>query len=105
MTARADDRTPRRRPLVSDRSNHLDLLAVTLVDIRATIEDQHRAIRNAQASLDKFQYTQDRDVLRDITSCIGVIRDHAATLATATSWADEAIQRLQGERPSDPPND
>lgn len=83
-----------------DRSNHLDLLAVTLIDIRATIEDQHRAIRNAQASLDKFRYTQNPDALRDLASCIGVIRDHAATLATSTAWADEGIQRLQG----DPPN-
>jgi CHASE3 domain sensor protein len=72
----------------------LELLAVTLVDIRATIDAQKRAVVHAQSSVEQFRHTKGKELLDDIVDCLQTIATDNRDLVDAVSVADAAVEAL-----------
>ncbi|HEY5618735.1 MAG TPA: hypothetical protein VIK60_12385 [Vicinamibacterales bacterium] len=72
----------------------LQLLAVTLVDIRATIDAQKRAVTNAQSSVEQFRHTKGKDSLGDIADCLKTIAADNRDLVDAVATADKTVKAL-----------
>jgi phage-related protein len=82
----------------------LEILAVTLVDMRATTDSIKRSIVHAQSSIEQYRHTQSRAMLKDIESCLIEIRDSYKFLPQAATDADEALRALLDRPPSSPPS-
>jgi len=72
----------------------LELLAVTLVDMRATIETQRRAVTDAQSSVEQFRHTKARDSLEDIADCLKTMADENRDFVDEVVVAENALDAL-----------
>jgi hypothetical protein len=72
----------------------LDLLAVTLMDIRAMTESFRRSVTNAQSSIEQFRHTSSKHHLADIQSCLTQIRQEAGTVVDSASEAETPLRAL-----------
>ena len=72
----------------------LQLLAVTLVDIRATVDAQKRSVTHAQSSVEQFRHTKEKGSLEDIADCLKTITNDNRDLVDAITVADNALNTL-----------
>jgi hypothetical protein len=73
--------------------NRIDLLAVMLVDLRATVDAEKRAVVSAQASAEEYRVGHDRHSLDDIADTLAQLTEHARML---TDGLKEASRVLRG---------
>jgi hypothetical protein len=82
---------------VTDRTE-LELLAVTLVDIRASIDAMKRSVTNAQSSVEQFRHTQNQEQIEDIADCFVNLTREAAEVTEAITSAGPQIDALRTPR-------
>jgi hypothetical protein len=75
----------------------LDILAVTLVDLRATIDAQKRCIVSAQASAEEFRAGGSRASLDDIADTLAQLDEHARALNDGLKETMRLLRELMGE--------
>jgi len=77
-----------------DQDTDLDILALTLVDLRATTESMRRSVTNAQASVEQYRHTRSSDRLTDIADCLNHLRREAGVVLESTRHAEQSIGTL-----------
>ena len=80
---------------VADSANDLEMLAVTLVDLRATIDSMKRSVTNAQSSVEQFRHTQNQDQIRDIANCFATLKSEVSTVTETLSTAEPQLEALR----------
>ena len=73
---------------------HLQLLAVTLMDIRATVESMLRSVVNAQSSVEVFRHTSRRQSLEDISDCVEQLLLESAAATESAQHAREPLKAM-----------
>ena len=76
------------------RPDRLDVLAVMLVDIRATVDAQKRAVTNAQASIEQFRHTRGKASLDDIAECLQQLTNDARAVIEGASDAHDTMHAI-----------
>jgi hypothetical protein len=77
--------------LMPYQDTDLDMLALTLVDLRATTEAMRRSVTNAQASVEHYRHTRSSDRLTDIADCLTHLRREAGVALESTRHAEQSI--------------
>jgi uncharacterized phage infection (PIP) family protein YhgE len=77
-----------------NQADHLEVLAVTLVDIRAAVDAQKRAVTNAQASIEQFRHTRAKASLDDIAGSLKHLSDDGRAVAEAAAEADSSLRAI-----------
>lgn len=78
----------------------LELVAVMLVDMRATVDSMKRTITHAQSSVEQFRHVPEKAYLLDIADCLNQLLRESRTVADTTAQASEPLGNLLN-RPSD----
>ena len=78
----------------------LEILAATLMDIRATVESMRRSVTNAQSSVEQFRHTTDVSRLDDIADCLEQLRKESAIVTHAATLGDDSILALRDDPPA-----
>jgi hypothetical protein len=76
------------------QSDHLEVLAVMLVDVRATVDAQRRAVTNAQASIEQFRHTRAKASIDEIAECLDQLSDDARAVNEAASEARNTLRAI-----------
>lgn len=71
-----------------------------LVDLRATVEAEKRAIVNAQASAEEYRIGRDRQSLTDIGESLARLTEHARMLTDGLKEANKVLQAARRAAPS-----
>jgi len=79
----------------SPQPDRIDLLAVMLVDLRATVDAEKRAIVNAQASAEEYRVARDRQSLTDISEALGQLNDHVRMLSDGLKEATKVLRAVR----------
>jgi hypothetical protein len=79
---------------------HLQLLSVTVMDIRATIESMLRSVTNAQSSIEVFRHTRRKQSLDDIGDCLTRLARDASAVIESTDHAREPLPMLMAGEPA-----
>lgn len=79
---------------MSNEDAQLEILAVILVDIRATVDSMKRSVTSAQASVEQFRHTQARASLDDIADCLSELRTESATIIDSVAEAEAPLRAL-----------
>ena len=66
--------------MAQQSTDYLNILAVTLVDVRRAIDHGKRTVVNAQSSIEQFRHTSDRQSCEDVERCIEELVDAANQL-------------------------
>ena len=75
--------------------DRIELLAVMLVDLRATIDAQKRAIVSAQASAEEYRIARDQRSLADIGDTLSQLTDQAHVLSDGLNEARKVLRDLR----------
>jgi hypothetical protein len=75
----------------------LEVLAVTLMDIRATAESLRRSVTNAQSSIEQFRHTAAKGHLTAVGSCLMQIRKEADIIGDSAAEAEAPLRSLLGQ--------
>ena len=69
-------------------ASDLDMLSVTMMDVRATVESMRRSVTSAQADVERLRHGVDADVIADLRRCLDA-------LATETTVVQESLATLR----------
>ena len=83
------------RPVGDAPDAHLELLAVLMMDVRATVESMRRSVTNAQSSIEQFRHTRDKAQLDDITDCLKQIVEESTDVTEAVAEAKKPLAELE----------
>ena len=72
----------------------LELLAVTVMDIRVMTDALRRSVTNAQSSIEQFRHAPDRKRLEDISSCLVAMLTESRTLIESAEQAQDVVLAL-----------
>ena len=86
------------RNTLAERPTDLEILAVSLVDLRATLDSMRRAVTNAQASVEQFRHTRNQDQIDDIASCFVKLTNEACTVTESVAQAEPQLAALRVPR-------
>ena len=89
--------------MILKQSDHLEVLAVMLVDIRAAVDAQKRAVTNAQASIEQFRHTRAKASLDDIAESLKHLSDDGRAVTEAAAEADTTLRAIVTGLPTLPP--
>jgi uncharacterized phage infection (PIP) family protein YhgE len=89
--------------MILKQSDHLEVLAVMLVDIRAAVDAQKRAVTNAQASIEQFRHTRAKASLDDILESLKHLSDDGRAVTEAAAEADTTLRAIVTGLPTLPP--
>ena len=89
--------------MILKQSDHLEVLAVMLVDIRAAVDAQKRAITNAQASIEQFRHTHAKASLDDIAESLKQLSEDGRAVTEAAAEADTTLRAIVTGLPTLPP--
>lgn len=89
--------------MILKQSDHLEVLAVMLVDIRAAVDAQKRAITNAQASIEQFRHTRATASLDDIAESLKQLSEDGRAVTEAAAEADTSLHAIMSGLPALPP--
>ena len=73
-----------------------ELLAVTLMDIRATVESMRRSVDSAQSSVEQFRHKPRLERLLDIADCLKQMKKEAEIVLDSVGVAGEPLAALIG---------
>jgi hypothetical protein len=79
---------------------HLQMLSVTVMDIRATIESMLRSVTNAQSSIEVCRHTRRKQSLDDIGDCLTRLARDANAVSESTAHAKELLTLLLAGEPA-----
>jgi hypothetical protein len=80
---------------MADPPNDLEVLAVLMMDVRATVESMRRSITNTQSSIEQFRHTHGRAQLDDIKECLEQLVEECAVVTEAATEAGKPIAKLE----------
>ena len=83
-----------------DKADQIELLAVMLVDLRATVDAEKRAIVTAQASAEEFRIARDRQSLADIEMTLAQLKDYVRVLTEGLKEATKVLGSVTRGVPS-----
>ncbi len=72
----------------------LEILAVTLMDLRATTEAMLRAVTAAQASIEQYRHTKAAERLGDIRFRLGELAGDGSAVAESAAEAARTIDAM-----------
>ena len=72
----------------------IELLSVTFMDIRATVESMRRSVTGAQSSIEQYRHTQGKDRLVDIADCLAQLALEAVALEESMKNANKDLEGL-----------
>ena len=75
-------------------SQDLEILAVTLMDIRSTIESMRRSVTNAQSSIEQCRHKPTEKILNDIGDCLVQLKKESATVTESANAGADTLQAL-----------
>ena len=75
--------------------NALELLAVLMMDVRATVESVRRSITNAQSSIEQFRHTHAKAQLDDIRDCLEQVVQECAVVTESVTEAKKSLAELE----------
>jgi hypothetical protein len=75
-------------------SPDLELLAATLMDIRATVESMRRTVTSAQAGIERLRHDDSRELHDDLTRCIAQLNAEAGVVTESISTCDKPLAAL-----------
>ena len=75
--------------------NALELLAVLMMDVRATVESMRRSVTNAQSSIEQLRHTHNKAQLDDISDCLKQITNECAVVTESVSEAKKHVAELE----------
>ena len=84
----------------SPHPDPIELLAVMLLDLRATVDAEKRAIVNAQASAEEYRMTRDRRSLTDVGESLAHVTECARGLFDGLKEANKVLQAARRAAPS-----
>jgi hypothetical protein len=87
-----------------DADPELELLAVTLVDMRATVDSMKRSITHAQSSVEQYRHTRGREYIDDIADCLDQLKNEAGAIMESLPEADKPLRRLLDAEGAAPPS-
>lgn len=73
----------------------LELLAVLMMDVRATVESMRRSVTNAQSSIEQLRHTYAATQVADIKDCLEQILKEAAAITDTTTEAKKPLAQLE----------
>jgi hypothetical protein len=80
---------------MADTPSDLEVLAVLMMDVRATVESMRRSITNTQASLEQFRHTRSKTQLEDIKDCLEQLVEECTIVTEAATEARKPIAKLE----------
>jgi hypothetical protein len=86
-----------------NQADHLEVLAVMLVDIRAAVDAQKRAVTNAQASIEQFRHARAKASLDDIAESLNHMSEDGRAVTEAAAEADSTLRAIVSGLPALPP--
>ena len=89
--------------MASPQPNQIDLLAVMLVDLRATIDAQKRLIVTAQASTEEYRVRVGRESLDDIGDSLAQLTEQMRVLSDGLNEARKVLRNVRAARASGSP--
>jgi hypothetical protein len=75
--------------------NALELLAVLMMDVRATVESMRRSVTNAQSSIEQMRHTHNKAQLDDIRDCLKEITNECDVVIESVSEAKKPLAALE----------
>ena len=72
--------------------DRIEILAVMLVDLRATLDAQKRCIVSAQASAEEYRLDRDQQSLDDIASALTELTEQARVVADGLTEATSVLR-------------
>ena len=72
----------------------LEVLAVTIMDIRSTVESMRRSVTGAQSSIEQYRHTQSKDRLVDIADCLAQLTQEAVVLEESLKHGNRDLEGL-----------
>ena len=78
-----------------DSPDDLEILAVLMMDVRATVDSMRRSITNAQSSIEQFRHTRNKTQLDDINDCLEQLVQECHAVADAAAEAQKPIAKLE----------
>ena len=82
----------------------LELLSVTFMDVRATVESMRRSVTGAQSSIEQYRHTKERHRLLDIQDCIAELVQECVALEESVKHATKDLESLLAPLPPDSPS-
>lgn len=83
-----------------NQPDQLEVVAVMLVDIRATVDAQKRAVANAQASIEQFRHTRGTALLDDVAACLEQVANDARAVIEAAADAHPILDAIASGLPA-----
>jgi|KBSMisStaDraftv2_1062788.scaffolds.fasta_scaffold1312749_1 hypothetical protein len=77
----------------------IDILAVTFMDIRSTVESMRRSVTAAQSSIEQFRHTQSKDRLVDIADCLSQLTQECVALEDSIKNANSDLGLIMPPAP------
>ena len=72
----------------------LELLSVTFMDIRATVDSMRRSVTSAQSSIEQYRHTKAKDRLEDIADCLAQLTQEVVVLEESIKHAKKDVEGL-----------
>jgi hypothetical protein len=77
------------------RDHDLQLLAVLMMDVRATVDSMRRSITNTQSSIEQFRHTHSKEQIDDVQKCLEQLTDDCRVITEAVAEARKPLKNLQ----------
>ena len=84
--------------MASTQPDRIELLAVMLVDLRATIDAQKRSVVSAQASVEEYRVRGDRASLDDIGESLAQLADQIRMLTEGLNESRRVLRNVRAGR-------
>ena len=81
--------------MASGQPDRIDMLAVMLVDLRASIDAQKRCVVSAQASAEEYRAGRDHQSLDDIAHALAQMTEQARAVADGLREAGGVLRGVQ----------
>ena len=73
----------------------LELLAVLMMDVRATVDSMRRSITNTQSSIEQFRHTHRKEQIDDVQKCLEQLTDECRVITEAIAEAKKPLKKLE----------
>jgi septal ring factor EnvC (AmiA/AmiB activator) len=80
--------------VVEPPDDDLQLLAVLMMDVRATVDSMRRSITNTQSSIEQFRHTHSKEQIDDVQKCLEQLTDECRVITEAIGEAKKPLKKL-----------
>lgn len=77
-----------------DADHDLELLALTLMDVLATVQSMRRTVTNAQAGIERLRHGRSNELLDDLKRCLTQLSNEVAIVGNSISTTTAPLTSL-----------